>query len=108
MDMSDVRLPIIACAPVNNTRLLLLIKNNPRVRALLPEPSILHIRTVCQKCVEDVWIGPKQREVAEADVGTVLCYPCAVLAAEAADFDMTNLPTRVLNPGIDKTPRRPR
>lgn len=78
---------IAACLPVDTSTL-------PDIDIPLPVPTVLYSITQCQgeDCGQDIWIGPRQKSVAEADPTIrVLCYKCAVTATVDADLNLVNL-----------------
>lgn len=68
-------------------------------------PSIEHTGTACERCGRAVWIGPKQRQLAESVLfATIkLCTPCAVTTTDELGVE---LEFRAANP--DAHQLRPR
>lgn len=82
------------------------IFKDPRVaealRDLQSPVSIHHTLIPCGQCGESGWIGPKQRAMADAGDGEVICVYCLM---KHPDF-RGEIPMISLNPDIDQAPRR--
>lgn len=73
-------------------------------RGIRSPVTIEHSLTPCDRCGESGWIGPKQRQMAEAGVGDVLCIYCMVKDPEFQAAGV--VPMVSLNPDIEQVPRR--
>ena len=73
--------PIIVCPPVDREIRARLISMAESQGMTLPEPSTEHSLTTCHQCGLDVWIGPRQRAMADRFGVSVVCYLCAIAMA---------------------------
>lgn len=64
--------------------------------------SIEHSLINCGRCDEQGWIGPKQRQAANAGAGEVVCFYCLTADPEIPEV----VPMISLNADIDDVPRR--
>lgn len=71
----------------------------------LPSPvSIEHSLTGCERCGRSGWIGPRQRAMAEAGGGEVVCGYC--IKKDPMLQNPAEMTVYSLNPDIDQAPRR--
>ena len=89
---------IIPCAPVDMERLL---KLTPDAEAELKGiVSVRHVKTECQVCDQEMWIGPTQAKAK----GQRMCYECYTIVEANAQVQPD---IRALNPDADEVPRMP-
>lgn len=65
--------------------------------------TINHTKTICGCCGDQVWIGAKQRELAEAGGGIVTCYLCVVVFQRLSGQHEQEVTS--LDPHADQLPR---
>lgn len=92
----DAGLPVAPCRNVDrrwNAFFIELIGEVP------PAPSIEHTIVQCHACAEDIWIGPRQKELPAIRI----CYVCHVV--NVANSIRRAGRTVVLNQGAEPIPR---
>lgn len=88
----EEQLMIAACLPVDTSKL-------PKVDIPVPKSHVDDTIMKCEKCGQDIWVGPKKRALHDADGCMLACYLCAVrLIQGQEDVAMVDLDPKRSSP----------
>jgi hypothetical protein len=86
---------IITGIPADRRRLIACLErhNQPENADKIPVPSTADTLVFCDECGNRCWIGPRQTQAKNEQMGTVRCYVCIIdwMAEHPQDYEMIDL-----------------